>query len=63
MKLTDRQEEEIWRAVDDVITRFRISVLRGDLYGLSQVKQEEIVYKRLGDMADRVLQKIKDEIV
>lgn len=49
-----RREGELWKAVDSAITELRIKVLKGNLECLSNSRQEEILYKELGSLADKV---------
>lgn len=56
MKLSKSQEEKLWRAVHDRITKFRICVLKGDLQHLTPRGQDDVILRRLGNMADEVLE-------
>lgn len=54
-----RREKDIRDAVTDKITALRISILKGEFYGVNQVTQEERFCKAVEYLAEVVTEKYR----
>ena len=55
-RFSKRREAALWQLVDNEITEFRISVLKGFLEGYNASGKEDRVYAKLGGLADLVVE-------